>query len=62
MPEGLSNAPAAFQCFLNTLFVDLLDVYVMIYLDDILVCSDDPSNHTDHVCEVLQRLREAGLL
>jgi hypothetical protein len=62
MPEGLSNPPAAFQCFLNTLFADLLDVYVMIYLDDILVCSDDPSNHTNHVCEVLQRLCKAGLL
>jgi hypothetical protein len=61
IPEGLSNAPAAFQCFLNTLFVDLLDVYVMVYLDNILVCSENPADHTDHVCEVLRRLREAGL-
>jgi hypothetical protein len=61
VPEGLSNAPAAFQCFLNTFFVDLLDVYIVVYLDDILVYSDNPANHMDHVREVLRRLREAGL-
>jgi hypothetical protein len=59
--EGLSNAPAAFQRFLNTLFADLLDVYVVVYLDDILVYSNDMANHTDHVREVLRHLRKAGL-
>ncbi|KAF7358286.1 hypothetical protein MVEN_00877900 [Mycena venus] len=59
--EGLTNAPAAFQRFLNSIFANLLDVNVIVYLDDILVYSDDPSQHMAHVREVLRWLREAGL-
>jgi hypothetical protein len=40
MPFGLSNAPAAFQHFMNNIFGDLLDVCVIIYLDDIFIYSD----------------------
>jgi hypothetical protein len=61
VPEGLTNMPAAFQCFLNTIFADPLDVNVIVYLDDILVYSDNPAQHTAHVREVLCQLREAGL-
>jgi hypothetical protein len=61
IPEGLSNAPAAFQRFMNDVFADLLDVYVIIYLDDILVYSNDPSEHAAHVREVLRRLRKHGM-
>ena len=58
MPYGLTNAPAAFQRFMNS---DLLDVHVIIYLDDILVYSEDTAQHKEHVREVLQRLRKHGL-
>lgn len=61
VPEGLANAPAAFQRFLNTVFADMLDVNVIVYLDDILVYSDDPADHESHVREVLRRLRKHGL-
>jgi hypothetical protein len=61
VPEGLTNALAAFQCFLNTNFADLLDVTIIVCLDDILVYSDDPADHTAHVQEVLHWLHEAGL-
>src|SRR5271168_3960844 len=54
MPFGLTNAPAAFQRFMNNIFIDLLDVYVIIYLDDILIFSDDPSQHSAHVREVFR--------
>src|ERR1700743_646444 len=57
----LTNAPAAFQRFMNDLFSDLLDVYVVVYLDDILVYSENPADHQKHVREVLRRLRAAGL-
>jgi len=40
MPEGLTNAPAAFQRFMNNIFADMIDVIVIIYLDDILINSD----------------------
>ncbi|KAF8753952.1 hypothetical protein RHS01_06575 [Rhizoctonia solani] len=42
MPFGLTNAPAAFQHFMNDLFRDLIDATVVIYLDDILIFSEDP--------------------
>ena len=56
MPFGLTNAPAAFQQFVNTIFADLLDVCVMVYLDDILIYSEDEAFHEEHVREVLRRL------
>ncbi|QRW26145.1 Retrotransposable element Tf2 protein [Rhizoctonia solani] len=61
MTFGLTNAPAAFQHFMNELFKDLLDVCVIIYLDDILIYSKDDASHTQHVHEVLQRLLENQL-
>jgi hypothetical protein len=61
MPFGLSNAPMAFQCFMNDIFSDLLNVCVIVYLDDILIYSDDMSQHKKHVKEVLRRLRKHGL-
>ena len=45
MPFGLTNAPAAFQRFMNDIFSDLLDVCVVIYLDDILIYSNDMSEY-----------------
>jgi hypothetical protein len=53
MPFGLTNAPAAFQRFVNSIFADLLDVCVVVYLDDILVYSEDEASHEEHVREVL---------
>ena len=50
---GLTNAPAAFQRFVNDIFSDLLDVCIVVYLDDILIYSDDITQHWQHVCEVL---------
>ena len=61
MPFGLTNAPASFQRFMNDIFSDLLDVTVTVYLDDILIYSDDPTEHRSHVREVLRRLRKNGL-
>ena len=58
MPFGLTNAPAAFQCFMNNIFSDLLDVSMIIYLDDILIYSNNPVDHKKHVCEVLCHLHE----
>jgi len=56
MPFGLSNAPAAFQRFMNEIFGDLLDVYVVIYLDDILIYLNNLKDHRGHVTEVLRQL------
>ena len=61
MPFGLANAPAAFQFIMNDLFKDLLDIAVVVYLDDILLFSKDPSRHEEHVKEVLKRLQDNDL-
>jgi len=61
MPFRLTNAPAAFQRFMNNVFSDLLDVYIVVYLNDILIYSDDITQHRSHVKEVLNRLQKAGL-
>ena len=61
MPFRLTNAPAAFQRFMNDIFSDLLDVSKIIYLDDILIYSNNPADHKKHVHEVLCCLCENGL-
>ena len=61
MPFELTNAPATFQCFMNNVFSNLLDVCVVVYLDDILIYSDDITQHQSHVKEVLKWLWKAGL-
>jgi hypothetical protein len=61
MPFGLTNAPAAFQSMMNHIFRDYLDVFVICYLDDILIFSSDLQSHQKHVRLVLQRLRENHL-
>ena len=61
MPFGLTNAPSGFQWFLNTIFADLLDVFVIIYLDDILIFSLNEEDHIKHVSEVFHRLRKHNL-
>ena len=45
LPFSLTNAPAAFQWFMNDIFSDLLDVCVVIYLDDILIYLNNMSEH-----------------
>jgi len=46
---------------MNDVFSDLLDVCIVVYLDDILIYSDNITQHRKHVKEVLKRLRKAGL-
>jgi hypothetical protein len=62
IPFGLTNAPAAFQSFMNNIFVDVCDEFVVVYLNNILIYSDDPSKHDDHVHLVLERLIQHSLI
>jgi len=61
MPFGLTNAGATFQRLVNIALHGLIDVICVVYLDDIIVFSTDPSQHNDHVRQVLERLIQHGL-
>lgn len=62
MPFGLTNAPATFQRMINNVLREYLDVFVVCYLDDILIFSRNEEEHTEHVHKVLKALQDAKLL
>ena len=61
MPFGLTNAPATFQALINNTLREYLDVFVIAYMDDILVYSEDEKQHEEHVKKILACLDQAGL-
>ena len=61
MPFGLTNAPAAFQAYINHALRGLVDDFCIVYLDDILVFSRSEEEHTKHLHQVCERLRDAEL-
>ena len=58
---GLTKSPATFQHFMNDIFQDMADVFVIVYLDDILIFSKNISEHRNHVRQVLAHLRKHHL-
>ncbi|KAH9251779.1 hypothetical protein BASA81_010349 [Batrachochytrium salamandrivorans] len=58
MSFGFANAPPHFQWVMNSIFSDMLGKFVLVYLDDIIIYSPDPTSHVTHVRRVLDRLRE----
>ncbi len=61
MSFGLTNAPATFSRLMNYIFMDYLDKFVVVYLDDILVFSKNKEEHAEHLRLVLDKLREHKL-
>ena len=61
MPFGLSNTPASFQGYVNKILAKKLDILVIVYLDDILIYTEDPGQgHVGAVQWVLDVLRKHG--
>jgi hypothetical protein len=58
MSLGLTNAPAYFMYLMNSVFMDYLDKFVVAFIDDILICSQNEQEHEEHLRKVLQRLRD----
>ena len=61
MSFGLTNAPAAFMSLMNVIFKPYLDLFVIVFIDDILVYSKSKKEHEEHLRMVLEMLREKKL-
>jgi hypothetical protein len=56
MSFGLTNAPAYFMYMMNKVFMEYLDKFVMVFIDDILVYSRSEEEHERHLRLVLLKL------
>jgi hypothetical protein len=61
MSFGLTNAPAYFMYLRNSVFMDYIDKFVVVFIDDILIYSQNEQEHEEHLRKVLQRLRDCQL-
>ena len=61
MPFGLANALATFQAYINTLIAGLLNYFVVMYLDNILIYSKNLKEYKEHMQQVLLQLRKYKL-
>jgi hypothetical protein len=61
MSFGLTNAPAYFMYLMNKLFMEYLDKFVVVFIDDILIFSKTKEEHEEHLRLVLEKLRSHQL-
>jgi hypothetical protein len=61
MSFGLTNAPAHFMYPMIFVFMSELDMFIMVFIDDILVYSKSTEEHEEHLRVMFQRLRDHQL-
>jgi hypothetical protein len=61
MSFGLTNASAHFMYLMNSMFMPELDKFVVVFIDDILIYSENEKDHADYLRVVLTRLHEHQL-
>jgi hypothetical protein len=57
MPFGLINAPAYFMNLMSKVFIEELDKFVIVFIDDILIYSQSAEEHGNHLRIILEKLR-----
>ena len=61
MPFGVTNAPGVFMEYMNRIFHEFLDKFVVVFIDDILIYSKNETEHAEHLSIVLSILKENQL-
>jgi hypothetical protein len=61
MSFALTNAPAYFMYLMNKVFMEYLDKFMVVFIDDILIFSKNEEKHDGHLRLVLPKLRENQL-
>jgi hypothetical protein len=56
MSFGLTNAPAYFMYLMNKVFIEYLNKFIVVFIDDIMVYSET-EEHEEHLRLVLEKLR-----
>ena len=58
---GLANILAIFQAYINTMLIGLLNYFIVIYLDNILIYSRNKNKYYNYICQILTRLYKNNL-
>ena len=61
IPFALINISAIFQSYINRALIDFINIYYVIYLDNIFIYSTNPADHQRYIREILKRLRNFKL-
>ena len=61
MPFGLKNASQVFQIKMNKIFSDYSS-FIIVYIDDILICSDNEQDHEKHLDIFITLYKEHGII
>ena len=61
MPFGLCNAPATFQRLIDLVLAGLQWSHCLVYIDDVVILGRNFEEHLQHLQQVFDRLRQAGL-
>jgi hypothetical protein len=61
MPFGLTNAPLYFMNMMNKVFMEFLDKFVIVFIDDIVIYSKSHEEHEKQLRLIMEKLREHKL-
>lgn len=62
VPFGLKNGPSNFMSFMYRILNGLIGKSLIVYMDDVLVFSENYNDHLHHLRELFQRLEENGVI
>jgi hypothetical protein len=57
MPFGLTNALAYFMNLMNKVFMEKLDKFIVVFIDNILIYSRSAEEHEQHLRVILNKLQ-----